>query len=75
MSVFKRRKQDRPRYRDLVTRAELLWKDLSEQDRERLGIVLQRFEQLLAFGTENEIEELYNILLELCVDFDNGERW
>jgi molecular chaperone HscC len=64
-----------PRYRDLLLRAELLWKDLPPEGRSVLAAAMDQFEDALASRNPGEILEAFRLLEEMCEGWDEGERW
>ena len=67
--------RQKPRYRDLLLRAEALWQDLEPGPRELLSFHIDRFETSLDHRTPSEIDEAYDSLSEFCDELDGGERW
>jgi molecular chaperone HscC len=65
----------RPRYRDLLARADLLWKEATGDRRHVLGQGIEQFESALASRAPQAIEDAYRSLLALCERIDGGERW
>jgi hypothetical protein len=66
---------DRPRYRDLMSRAKLLWHDGDAALRARLDPLLERFEEAMEARNPTELERTYQALLDVCQAIDRGERW
>jgi molecular chaperone HscC len=66
---------DRPRYRDLMSRAKLLWHDGDGTLRARLDPLLERFEEVMEARNPTELERAYQALLDVCQAIDRGERW
>lgn len=65
----------RPRYRDALARAELLWSESSPQRRVQLGHILSAFEEALDAGHPGEIDRIYQAVLATCRTMDDDERW
>jgi molecular chaperone HscC len=66
---------DRPRYRDLMSRAKLLWHDGDAALRARIDPLLERFEEAMEVHNPAELERTYQALLDVCQAIDRGERW
>ena len=66
---------ERPKYRDIVNRANLLWSELGHTDNDALSLAMDEFEAALATHTPQVIEACYQKLLEVCKHYDRGERW
>jgi len=76
MRQIKADPRERPRYRDLLARADLLWKEASTDARRvPLGQAIDAFEAALATKTPETIESAYRVLLAACERLDGGERW
>lgn len=67
--------RQRPKYRDLLGRAELLWAESPPELRDRLALVLDQFEDALASANPMAMERSYEVLLDVCNRHDGGERW
>ncbi len=65
----------RPRYRDLLGRAELLWRELTGEPREILDFAIHAFEGALQRRAQEAIDAAYEQLRQVCEGFDKGERW
>lgn len=65
----------RPRYRDAIGRAELLWRDLGPAERDVLTNALSFFEDALASRDSAQIELGHSMLLDICRRFAGDERW
>lgn len=65
----------RPRYREALARAELLWREGDPEIRVTIDAALAAFEAALAGGDGNEMEERYRALTALCQKMDGDERW
>ena len=65
----------RPLYRDLIGRADGLWSELGGSEREQLSRASQRFDDALAGRNPADIHAAYTNLLQVCEQFDQGERW
>ncbi len=75
MSSLRSEPGERPRYRDLLARAELLWGEIPADERRELEAHIQLFERALADRDPDAIEAAYAALHELCESLDEGERW
>jgi len=64
-----------PRHRDLLLRAELLWKDLPPEGRENLAYAMDTFESALETRNPAEILAAFRVLKQECDAWDDGERW
>lgn len=67
--------RQRPKYRDLLSRADALWSDLRGFDRERLTGALAAFEHVLDHEERAAAETAYASLLALCSELDGDARW
>lgn len=67
--------QKRPRYRDLLSRANLLWQDLDPIPRDHLSRAIDRFEAALMGHNPEEMESSFHELSSLCQSMDQGERF
>ncbi|MEM6531276.1 MAG: Hsp70 family protein [Myxococcota bacterium] len=67
--------RERPKYRDLLGRAELLWAESPPELRDRIALVLDQFESSLASANPSAMERSYEVLREVCNRYDGGERW
>ncbi|MDH5655181.1 MAG: Hsp70 family protein [Spirochaetia bacterium] len=67
--------RERPRYRDLLGRAGLLWSELVGTERESVGYAIDQFESALSANDTALMEEAYQSLFDLCSGLDGGERW
>ena len=72
---FRANRRERPRHRDLLARAELLWKESPPDRRIHIGAALQAFEAALDGQADAEIELRYRELEEVCQRLDGGDRW
>lgn len=75
LGAIKNNPLDRPKFRDALTRARLLWKDVGPEQRERLGVAIDMFAAAVESGADGDIQARYEALLALCVELDGGERW
>ncbi|MEO1603548.1 MAG: Hsp70 family protein, partial [Pseudomonadota bacterium] len=75
MQGLKSDQRERPRYRDLLARANLLYQDSTGDLRERVGYLLDQFEASLETSTPKTMESAYESLAALCESVDGGERW
>lgn len=66
---------ERPRYRDLLGRANGLWADLTGDARDRLSYPIDQFEAALASRHPGTIEKAFQVLRQACERLDGGERW
>jgi molecular chaperone HscC len=66
---------ERPRYRDALARADLLWKELPPDGRSELEWAITQFESALAEREAKPIEQAYEALIKTCERLDGGERW
>jgi len=62
-------------YRDLMLRAELLWKDLPPEGRSMLADAIGDFESAIAGRNPDEVRTAYSTLFEVCEQIDGGDRW
>ncbi len=62
-------------YRDLMLRAELLWKDLPPEGRSMLAGAIGDFESAIAGRNPDELRTAYATLFEVCEQIDGGDRW
>ncbi|MCA9520512.1 MAG: Hsp70 family protein [Myxococcales bacterium] len=67
--------RERPKYRDLLARADLLWRESAGSDRRELAEAIARFELLLDVGDREAAESVSAALELLCEAIDGGERW
>ncbi|HTE54241.1 MAG TPA: Hsp70 family protein [Kofleriaceae bacterium] len=67
--------RQRPRFRDLLARADLLWKDVADHRREMLSSAIDQLEAAMATRTPQAMDEAYRSLLAVCERIDGGERW
>lgn len=67
--------RQRPRYREAIARAELLWREGDAERRHALGYALTAFEDALATGDPTVIEPYLQHLLHCCRTIDHDERW
>jgi molecular chaperone HscC len=65
----------RPRHRDLLGRADLLWREVTGDARQLLELGLRAFEGALAGRDPDTISQAYDQLLGICSALDQGERW
>jgi molecular chaperone HscC len=75
MQQLKADPQKRPRYRDLLSRANLLWQDLDPVPRAHLSREIDRFEAALLGHNPEEMEAAFFDLSQLCQSLDEGERY
>jgi len=75
LSQLKADPSHRPRYRDLLSRANLLWRDLDGTLQETLAREIDRFDGAMAHRNPAEIEQVFAELNELCRRLDEGERY
>lgn len=75
MQGLKSDPRERPHYRDLLTRAHLLYQDSTGEHRARISYYLDQFESALSTSTPKTIEAAFNQLSEVCQRLDGGERW
>jgi molecular chaperone HscC len=66
---------DRPRYRDLIARAKLLWQESDRAQQIRLDDLLEAFEAALDGRNPQELERAYTALLAHCQASDHDQRW
>ena len=67
--------QERPRHRDLIARAEALYSEVSDLQRQQLEAALNHFEVALDQRQPDVIEEVFQLLTQVCDGIDAGERW
>ncbi|MEM9691417.1 MAG: Hsp70 family protein [Myxococcota bacterium] len=67
--------RDRPRYREALNRAELLWSEGTAAERATLELAITEFESAIEDGKPGPIEEAYATLCETCRRIDHDERW
>jgi len=75
LSRLKADPSERPRYRDLLSRANLLWRDLEPTAREALASAIDHFEAVLQHRNPTEIEQAFANLTRVCEVLDGGERY
>lgn len=75
MAALRTEPAKRPRYRDLLARAELLWAELPPDERTTLEQSIQNFERALESRRADLIEAAYEVLHAHCEAIDEGERW
>jgi len=66
---------DRPRYRDLLARAKLLWADSDPAGRALVDPLLDAFDAAVHGRNPKQIEDAYGRLLAHCERHDRGDRW
>lgn len=66
---------DRPRYRDVMARAKLLWAEGDARVRQRIDLLATAFESALAGRAPADIDRAYQALLACCKELDRDERW
>ncbi|BBM87556.1 Hsp70 family protein [Candidatus Uabimicrobium amorphum] len=66
---------EKPIYRDLLARAELLYQELFAEQKKQLESRLDLFESALKTRNPLEIKKAYKELKELCDLLDGGMRW
>ena len=65
----------KPRNRDLLLRAEMLWRELPAEEREILDHAITSFEESIENRNPAEIKKAYDFLKAYCERLDEGERW
>ena len=66
---------ERPTYRELLARANVLWADLVGDERRALGDAMHDFEAAMATRTPRVIDAASAMLRRACEHFEAGERW
>ncbi len=66
---------ERPAYRELLARANVLWADLVGDDRRALGDAMRDFEAAMATRTPRVFSAAEAVLRSACEHFETGERW
>jgi molecular chaperone HscC len=66
---------ERPAYRELLARANVLWTDLIADDRRALDDAMRDFEAAMATRTPRMISSAETVLRNVCEHFEGGERW
>ena len=67
--------EQRPRYRDLLARADLLWREVDAELRPVLEVYIHQFEEALTTRDAAVMNECFAELSEFCDRIDDGERW
>ncbi|WP_372365817.1 Hsp70 family protein [Candidatus Uabimicrobium sp. HlEnr_7] len=75
LAELKRNPSEKPIYRDLLARAELLYQELISDQKKQLEYMLDSFESALKSRTPAEIKKAYKDLKDLCDLLDGGLRW
>ncbi|MCO4762324.1 MAG: Hsp70 family protein [Myxococcales bacterium] len=65
----------RPRYRDALTRADLLWRELPAAQRPILDLAIDAFESSLGDSDTAQMESRYEALNQLCDQLGGKDRW
>ncbi len=66
---------ERPRYRDVLTRADLLWRELPAGQKPMLDHAIDSFEAALRGKDTKAIETAFGDLNQLCERLGGSERW
>ena len=64
-----------PLIKDLLLRAEVLWREAAPEVRSRIEYEIDAFEQVVAAKNPQTTEEAVERLREFCDELDEGERW
>lgn len=75
MRALKADPHDRPRYRDALTRADLLWRELPAEKKPLLDHAIDAFEGALRSDDSEAMSAAFERLQTLCERLDDGERW
>lgn len=75
LARLKRDPRERPRHRDLLARANVLWSEVSGAKRDELSGAIDVFEAALDERVTEDIEQAFGLLSHVCEAIDQGERW
>ncbi len=75
IAALKADPRERPRYRELLARADLLWRELPVEGRYTLDHALDSFEGALRGTDPKAVERAFEALQGVCERLDGGERW
>jgi molecular chaperone HscC len=67
--------RERPRHRELLSRASTLWSELTGGPREELGFLIDQFDAALDARTPGDIDRCFEALARACEGHDQGARW
>ncbi|HVY26665.1 MAG TPA: Hsp70 family protein [Polyangiaceae bacterium] len=75
ISQLKQDPAERPSFRELLARANLIWSDVAGEQRMVLEEALRGFEEAMQTRTPSVITTAENRLRKVCEYLDQGERW
>jgi molecular chaperone HscC len=75
MKALRADPMDRPRYRDLHTRAKLLWQEADAVGRAALDTLIDAFDAAVESRNPDAIDRSFKALAGKCEAIDGGERW